>query len=239
MPTQQKALLLPKKQGDWEVHTIEVPKPGPGQLLVLRFLSVSLLPLSLFTMGAPLDFPHLGRRMAAIVFGGANSVGQYAIRLAKLSGFSPIIATASLKNAILRKSLGATHVLDRNLSSDALLTEVGKLTNGTPVEVIYDAVSLPTTLDSAINAVAPGGTLIHVRPGPIEEAKKAAAQGKRVVGVMADVNAPDRKKTGQSLYAKLPALLESGANKPNPVELLPDGLAGIPGGLKRSQDGEG
>lgn len=34
MPTQQKALLLPEKQGDWIVGPAEVPKPGPGQLLV-------------------------------------------------------------------------------------------------------------------------------------------------------------------------------------------------------------
>ena len=36
------------------------------------------------------------------------------IQLAKLSGFSPIITTASLKNTDFLKSLGATHVIDRN-----------------------------------------------------------------------------------------------------------------------------
>ena len=38
-----------------------------------------------------------------------------AIQLAKLSGVSPIIITASLKSAELLKSYGATHVLDRSL----------------------------------------------------------------------------------------------------------------------------
>ena len=33
-PTQQKVLYLTKKQGSFEVHTADVPKPGPGQILV-------------------------------------------------------------------------------------------------------------------------------------------------------------------------------------------------------------
>ena len=33
-PFQQKVLYLTKKQGSFEVHTADVPKPGPGQILV-------------------------------------------------------------------------------------------------------------------------------------------------------------------------------------------------------------
>ena len=33
-PTQQKALLLQTKQGEFAVGTIDVPKPGPGEILV-------------------------------------------------------------------------------------------------------------------------------------------------------------------------------------------------------------
>ncbi|OCH89700.1 GroES-like protein [Obba rivulosa] len=319
MPAQQKVLLLPKKQGDGGIGTVQIPKPGPGQLLVkvkatalnhmvwkiqaygiviqkfpailgfdaagtveevgkgvsdfalgdkqyalanaditakipgnITVDQVATVPLGLATAtpalfdggSAGLSPPweedgrdkYIGK--AFVVFSSASSVGQYAIQLAKLSGFSPIIATASLKNSSLLKSLGITHVLNRKSSSDALTSEVSKIATGTPVEVIYDAVSLPTMLDPALDILTPGGTLVLVKPDPVDEAKKAATQGKRAVGVFGDVNAPDRKRTGQRLYAKLPALLESGAIKPNRVELLPDGLASIPGSLKRMQKGE-
>ncbi|OCH85560.1 GroES-like protein [Obba rivulosa] len=335
MPAQQKALLLPKKQGDWVVGTTEVPKPGPGQLLVkieatalnpvdwkiqvyglfienfpailgsdaagtveevgegvtgfapgdkvvfqgffvnpqatfqqyalsnadvtakipgnITVDQASTLPLGLATAAlglfdagsaglSPAPWEAGGRGKFSgkpfVVFGGAASVGQYAIQLAKLAGFSPIIATASLKNTPLLESLGATHVLDRNLSPDALLAEVNKITAGAPVEVVYDAVSIPETQTPAFDVLAPGGTLVLVLPDQIDAAKKAAAPEKKVVGVFGNVNAPDMRKTGQSLYAKLPALLESGEIKPNPVDLLPDGLAGIPGGLKRMERNE-
>ena len=33
-PPQQKVLHLTRKQGPFEVHTADVPKPGPGQILV-------------------------------------------------------------------------------------------------------------------------------------------------------------------------------------------------------------
>ena len=46
-----------------------------------------------------------------------------AIQLAKLSGFSPIIVTASLHHAEHLEALGATHVIDRNVSGAALASE--------------------------------------------------------------------------------------------------------------------
>ncbi|KAG6372052.1 chaperonin 10-like protein [Boletus reticuloceps] len=62
-----------------------------------------------------------------VIFGGAASVGQQAIQLAKLSGFSPIITTASLHNEDLLLSLGATHILDRKLPNAALIKRVREL----------------------------------------------------------------------------------------------------------------
>ncbi|OCH83896.1 GroES-like protein [Obba rivulosa] len=332
-PTQQKALLLPKKQGDWVVGPTEVPTPGPGQLLVKveatalnpidwkiqvygwfieNFPSIlgsdaagtveevgegvqdfavgdkvvfqgyfinpqatfqqytlsnadvtakipsnitldeaATIPLGLATGalglfdqyadGSAKLFPPWedgGRGKYAgkpiLIFGGASSVGQYTIQLAKLAGFSPIITTASLKNTQLLQSLGATHVLDRNLPSDALLVEVAKI--APTIDIVYDAISLTPTQNPAYDIVAPGGILVLVLPDQIDVAKKSAAPDKKVVNVYGNVNAPDRRKAGQSLYAKLAALLEEGVIKPNRVEVLPNGLGGIPEGLKRMEN---
>jgi len=45
------------------------------------------------------------------VYGGSSSVGQYAIQLAKLSGYN-VVTTASKRNHELVKSLGADLVFD-------------------------------------------------------------------------------------------------------------------------------
>ena len=45
------------------------------------------------------------------VYGGSSSVGQYAIQLAKLSGYQ-VVSTASQRNHELVKSFGADLVFD-------------------------------------------------------------------------------------------------------------------------------
>ncbi|KAH9939852.1 GroES-like protein [Amylocystis lapponica] len=169
------------------------------------------------------------------VFGGSSSVGQYVIQLAKLSGFSPIIATASLHNTPLLTSLGATHVLDRNLSADALRAEAAKITSA-PIQTVYDAIGDADTQLTAYSLLAPGGTLVIVQGDAIPAEKKSA--DKLVKNVFGNVNVPANRAVGVGLYSKLTTLLDEGDLKPNVVEVLPDGLGGIAGGLKRLQKGQ-
>jgi Zinc-binding dehydrogenase len=117
-----------------------------------------------------------------VILGGSGSVGQNgkplkhhmsvfsfdvnytAIQLAKLSGFSPIITTASLKHTESLKSLGATHVIDRNISSSALASEVASITQNTPLKYAADAISLGDTQQAAYDLLAPGGQLATFLP---------------------------------------------------------------------------
>ncbi|KAH9936498.1 chaperonin 10-like protein [Fomitopsis serialis] len=168
-----------------------------------------------------------------LIFGGASSVGQFAIQLAKLSGFGPVITTASLRNADWLEKLGATHVLDRDLSLDALAAELKKIT-AEPFKVIYDAVASPEMQNFAYGILAPGGVLAVVMPVAVKE--DIIVPEKKAYWMMANLYLPQHKKLGMSLYSKLPGLLEEGAIKPNSVELVPGGLDGIvPGLLKLSK----
>ncbi|KAH9949996.1 chaperonin 10-like protein [Amylocystis lapponica] len=162
-----------------------------------------------------------------VIFGGAGSVGQYAIQLAKLSGFSPIIATASPHNSAFLTGLGATHVLDRGLSADALRAEVARL-SPKPVETIFDAVSDDSTQNVAYDILAPGGRGSFVLPPQI--AAEKLSSDKTIVMVQGNANFTD---TGASLYSRLTVLLEEGVVQPNRVEVLPNGLHGIVEGLER------
>ncbi|EIN12456.1 GroES-like protein [Punctularia strigosozonata HHB-11173 SS5] len=164
-----------------------------------------------------------------VILGGATSVGQFVIQLARLSGFSPIITTASEKHTVFLQSLGATHVLSRTISADALLTEVAKITSQ-PVKVVYDAVSLADTQKAAWSLLAPGGQLLLVLPPA--EGIVHGTDGKELVEVLGNVNYPGQEETGRELYVRLSQLLSDGSIKPNRVQVLPNGLAGIPEGLE-------
>ncbi|CAA7269474.1 unnamed protein product [Cyclocybe aegerita] len=90
--------------------------------------------------------------MPIVILGGASSVGQITIQLAKLSGFSPVITIASLEHTDFLKSLGATHVVDRNLSTS---------------ETVFDSISLKETQEMAFELLAPGGVLLAVVLPPL------------------------------------------------------------------------
>ncbi|KAG6840392.1 hypothetical protein C0991_007022 [Blastosporella zonata] len=165
-----------------------------------------------------------------VVLGGASSVGQFALQLAKLSGFSPIITTASLKHTPFLKSLGATDVLDRNLSTEALKVEIKKLTNE-PIDIIYDAISSATTQQTGHDLLVPGGNLITVLNLAITKSNDIGHI--QVAGIL---RLPQNKELLEGLYAKLSQLLEQGAIIPNRFQVLTGGLEGIIGGLQKLQN---
>ncbi|KAF7789616.1 hypothetical protein EIP86_000562 [Pleurotus ostreatoroseus] len=335
VPDKQKALWLPKAQGQYTIGEADIPKPGPGEVLIceqavglnfvdhlvqkvgifvkeypvisgfegagvvigvgegVRDVSVgdrvfhpsiignayggfkqystipadlvaklprnlsydraAAIPLAFNTAALGLYAPSAERGGAALtpfwepeglrkyagqpilVLGGSSSVGQFAIQLAKLSGFSPIITTASLKHAEFLKGLGATHVLDRSLPAASIQSELGKITSE-PFKVIYDAVSYEDTQNIGYDLLASGGTLIIDTSPKIAESKRSA--DKNIAFILADPTIPDRRKLTADLYKHVPAYFASEDLKPNHIEVLPNGLAGIPDGIERLAKGE-
>lgn len=133
-----------------------------------------------------------------------------AIQLAKLSGFSPIITTASLHNAPLLEALGATTVIDRK--SPDLRNEILKAAKGSPIEFVYDAISEEDTESVGLDVLTPNGTLVIVLSPPKFDPTKYADK-KVVDDIQANVHLPHLRALGVSLYKALPELLESGKVK--------------------------
>ncbi|GJE89876.1 zinc-binding alcohol dehydrogenase family protein [Phanerochaete sordida] len=169
-----------------------------------------------------------------LILGGASAVGQAAIQFARLSGFAPILTTASPHNEAYLKSLGATHVLDRALPLAGLPAAVAALA-GAPLKHAYDAVSSRETTRAALSALAPGGGLAYVLPDTLDEG--AVTDGKEAVFVYGQANEPHARALAASLYAHITQLLEAGDIKPNNIEVVPGGLAGIPKVLERFAKG--
>ncbi|KAG6835562.1 hypothetical protein H0H93_016997 [Arthromyces matolae] len=186
----------------------------------------------------------------AVILGGATSVGQFALQLAKLSGFSPIITTASPKHSDHLKTLGATHILDRRLSTESLSAEIHKITragpggpssNPNPINFVFDSVSSPTTQQTGLNLLIEGGTLVLVLPSSLKgepswDVNHVEVDGKQVYTTLGIWTFPNTKDLGEAFYRSLEGLLERGDVKPNRVEVVHGGLGGIVEGLKRMEN---
>ncbi|EIN12453.1 GroES-like protein [Punctularia strigosozonata HHB-11173 SS5] len=166
-----------------------------------------------------------------VVLGGSTSVGQFVIQLAKVSGFSPIIATASERHTDYLKSLGATHVLSRSLPADSLRAEVLKITPDS-IKIAYDAVSTADTQKVGWSLVAPGGQFVVVLAPP--DGVVHGQDGKELVWVKGNLSFKELEEdeAGRELYAHLGQWLRDGSIKPNRVQVIPGGLPAIPAGLE-------
>ncbi|KAG8218890.1 hypothetical protein J3R82DRAFT_4570 [Butyriboletus roseoflavus] len=157
----------------------------------------------------------LGRPI--IIFGGATSLGQQgiprplsSIQLTRLSGFSPIITTASLHNEGLLLSLGATHIFDRKLSNAALIKRVRQLV-AVPLTYIFDAVSIEETQEAAYALLAPGGTLVIVLPPEVGGDEDRS--GKNILPVLGSFHPPPNRALGAKFSIALTRWLEEGKIK--------------------------
>lgn len=167
-----------------------------------------------------------------------------AIQLAKLSGFNPIITTASASNKAYCESAGATHVIDyRTTSYSALASAVREITSK-PIKVIYDAIATSETQVVCWGILSNlGGKLVVTKPLEKEikpDNNEDKEHGKTVVEVFGTVNddVAGDVPLGEGLFGALESMLRDGDLKPNSVEVLPGGLAAIEGGLKRMKDGK-
>lgn len=139
-----------------------------------------------------------------------NSKFHLAIQLAKMSGFSPIIATASESNFAMIKSAGVTHPLSRNLRPAEISASITQIVNGTSIQVVYDAVSLPDTQQLGWDILGKGGYLVIVLGDKINKGSEAEAKEKHVVNVVANVHIPQNLEFGSKLYGSISEWLESG-----------------------------
>jgi NADPH:quinone reductase-like Zn-dependent oxidoreductase len=125
------------------------------------------------------------------------------VQLAKLSGFSPIIATASPANFALLKSLGATHVVDRTRVG-ALGAEVARITKE-PVEYAVDTWSDATSQRALHALLVPRGRMAILETKEVEE-----EDGKTVSHVLGVVHVEANRKLGVSLFGALERMLAEG-----------------------------
>lgn len=121
----------------------------------VTFEQATVLPLAITTSATALYHPdHLDLPLPSLypkptgktlfVWGGSSSVGSAAIQLAVASGFE-VVTTASAKNHDLVESIGATIALDHK--SPNIVDEAVAALSGRDLVAVYDAISLPHTME--------------------------------------------------------------------------------------------
>ncbi|CCO29282.1 Zinc-type alcohol dehydrogenase-like protein C2E1P3.01 [Rhizoctonia solani AG-1 IB] len=157
------------------------------------------------------------------------------IQFARIAGFSHIVTTASSQHTDFLKSLGASHVFDRDANVETIQSAFP-----TPVDLVFDTISIDSTQSLAFDVLTtpspvPGARLSIVL-NPVDSLKKKNAEDKIVVDeifgssqMFRDLSVPFWKKVAQ--------WIEQGKLVPNPVQLVNGGLAGIPAALDLSRKG--
>ncbi|KAL4245995.1 zinc-containing alcohol dehydrogenase family protein [Abortiporus biennis] len=194
------------------------------------------------------EIPHkVEREQWIFVYGGSSSVGMFAIQLAHLAGYQ-VVTTTSPKNFDLCKSLGADAIFD--YKDPEVSSKIKAVTKDT-LHHVFDTICTLQTQTLAMKTFAPGpGKLIVIQPPQpdaqilredvqIDHVLIYTALGRDFVlfGKFYPAAPEDRVHMVQFLK-KVPALVEKGLVKPNPVKLWEGGLASINDGLRYMKEGK-
>jgi len=183
-----------------------------------------------------------GKGKAIVILGGSSSVGQYAIQLAKLSGFEKIVTNASSKHLDYLKSLGADVVLDRATQNSAedFKTAVG----GLPLAFVFDSISNKETQIQGVKILAATKadtkrvvTVLPPEPEVAELAQETKATVKEVLGLG---SAPHLRYLSEPLAKHLggeDGYIAKGRFVPNRPSVVAGGLANIEEALAKNRKG--
>ena len=106
------------------------------------------------------------------------------------------------------KSIGATHVVDRNAPLESLAVTVRDITD-VPLKLVYVAIPAPDVPNVAYDLLASEGTLVLAMPRvTIDDAK--ITPDKRIVTIFASKVFDDSRDMAVGLYKSLTSYLASG-----------------------------
>jgi NADPH:quinone reductase-like Zn-dependent oxidoreductase len=131
----------------------EAAQLGVGPLTALQCLHETL------ELPSPFEAKDLGSSQRTIlIWGGASSVGQYAIQFAKLGGLR-VLTTASPKNFGLVRGLGADEVFDYR---DEDVVQKIRASTGNALEIAIDTISEGKTPEQVTSAIGDKGGKVAI-----------------------------------------------------------------------------
>jgi len=211
-----------------------------GATLPLAAMTAALalyqaLQLPLPTVAGPKDIPVL-------IYGGASTVGAYALKFAKLSKLNPIITIVGKGIDFVKSLDAATHIVDYRQGNVA--DEVLKILDGKKLGHVFDAISGNGTHEVVADILvrSGGGKVDMVDPVTDESWKwPESVEASRTLVASAyfskhpwisEERAVADGEFAYFFYRYMTYLLAEGKLKPHPFEVVPNGLDGIIGGVQ-------
>lgn len=179
-----------------------------------------------------------------VIYGVTSAVGAFAAKLARLSGVTPILGIAG-RNAEFASSL-ADEVVDYRPGEDSLVARIRSIlvSRGLDGEapLVFDAISEGGTLETTLRFIShDGGTVSTVLPPKLfakDPGSFAYPDGVRAINTASPFVLWHRKDFGYVLCRSFGRLLADGRLAAHPFEVVPGGLHGVLGGLRKLRDGE-
>jgi len=228
----------PLKNGGYQEYTVV-----PGDLIGkiphhVSFEEAASLGLGTITSGVALfhdlQIPFGGPPPTdtILIWGAASSVGAYGVQLARLAGFTNILAVCSPKNFDYVKSLGATHFFDYHASD---IVQQIKTASHNKLSLAYDTVGATATIIAALGEH--GGNVATALGNSIPKELPPNVKAKAVfAGVIH--NNPEGAIIGKRLYQYVEAWLISKSYQPNNITHVPNGFGGIPEAHQQMKSGQ-
>lgn len=198
----------------------------------------------------------VGKGKAIVILGGSSSVGQYAIQLARLSGYERIVTNSSASHFEHLKSLGAHVVLDRKTQSkpEDYRDAIGDL----PLEFVWDSIAEKETAKLGIAILGLAKTTSEDRQvvgvwnpndnpdptaGPYPEVVEAGLAAKPKVTVKQILglgSGPDKRYVSEPVVKAIggeDGWIAKGLFKPNRPIVIEGGLGALDEALDRNKSG--
>lgn len=192
----------------------------------------------------PESFPSsVERDQWVVILGGAGSVGQYSVQIAKALGYK-VVATCSQKTATLVKDLGADAVIDYGMSEEDQLQELKNITSGNFFGV-WDSVARSEQIArKALNDVSAAKKKVFATTDDwtqMDEFKDHETSRVKLglIGRNGDdiKDAPTINETITSYIPFLTQLLDAGKLRPNESRIMSTGFKGVAEAINIQQKG--
>ncbi|KAH0036811.1 hypothetical protein KCU78_g1835, partial [Aureobasidium melanogenum] len=187
-----------------------------------------------------------GEGKAVVIVGGSSSVGQYAVQLARLSGFSKIVTNSSPNHQAHLLGLGATTVLDRSTESSP--AHFSAALGETPLSFVFDTISIAEThmlaakiVQSALNVE--NALIVRVNLDDLNNAVQQQSQTGRlvnfkpIIGASSFPNLRPLIETAWERFGGDDGFIARGLFRPNPVTVVYDGLSSVDEALELNKQG--
>ncbi|GFP54556.1 trans-enoyl reductase fsr4 [Trichoderma asperellum] len=214
-----------------------------GASLPLAFMTAAIALYQGLKVPLPTALPEAdGEKTPILIWGGATAVGAFALQLAKLSNLGPIITVAGDGIDFVKSLNVADHIIDYRTGDVA--QKIIAAAGSAKIKLAFDSISDPRSYEpiSKILAASGGGVINMVDPiydrnwkfpdsVKLSSTMVGSAHGD-TWGRVSDEQAKVDSEFAYWFYRYLSHLLAEGRIKPHPVEVLPDGLAGIVAGVQ-------